>query len=297
MFTLGAVPGRVVSAYLRTFRFNAARWRLQRYALRQIRAHGASIGRATVSTHFGFKMELHLHDWVDQYIYASGTYEETTARTMAALLRPGDTCIDVGANVGFFTLLMATSVGPTGAVWAFEPSPTTRARLLRNIQLNQVAHVTLREEAVSNVDGERLFFGGPEDHSGVASLRPAQASSTSYEVRTCRLSTCLPESLRPSLIKMDIEGAEYLALQGMRELLQAHHPDLIIEMSRQHLLEMGTSPAEICTFLTQFGYRMYWFDSDGLVACHRCDETWPPEFNALFTLRQSLPAGIVLKRS
>jgi FkbM family methyltransferase len=265
--------------------------------LRKIRTHGASIGRATVSTQFGFKMELHLHDWVDQHIYASGTYEEMTARTMAALLSPGDTCIDVGANVGFFTMLMATCVGSQGFVCAFEPSPPTRARLLRNVRLNQATQVTVREEAVTDIDGECLFFGGPDDHSGVASLRPGQASGRTYEVHTCRLTTCLPESLRPSLIKLDIEGAEYLALHGMSEMLQTQHPDLIVEISRPQLADMGSSPSEVCALLTQWGYRMYRIDWDGLIACQKCDEVWPTEFNALFTRRQSLPAGLSLKRS
>jgi FkbM family methyltransferase len=295
MFNLRILLVYLVSVYLRTFRWEVARWRLVTYALHNIKAHGSLMGKAIVTTHFGFKMELYLHDWVDQHIYATGNYEDMTAMTISALLNPGDTCIDVGANIGFFSLLMAKCVGVDGSVLAFEPSPQTRGKLLYNIKLNQVTHVTVREEAVANVDGESLFFGGSEDHSGIANLRPLQLSNTSYEVRTCKLTSCIPETMKPQLIKIDIEGAEHLALQGMRELLQAQHPDIIIEMSDHFLREMKSSSAEVYAFLMQFGYHMYRIDWDGLIAYDDWDSTLPTQFNALFTVRKALPSQLVLK--
>ena len=253
------------------------------------------MGTAMVTTHFGFKMRLQLNDWVDQHIYATGNFEDETASTIEALLEAGDVCIDVGANIGFFTLLMAQCVGASGSVWAFEPSPATRERLLRNVQLNQLTQVTVREEAVSNADGQRLFFGGADDHSGIASLRPLQVGSRSYEVRTCTLSACLPPSLAPRLIKMDIEGAEALALEGMRGLLEARHPDLIIEVTDPFLREMGSSGAELHGFLAQLGYSMYRIDWDGLVHYDHWDRGLASQFNALFTVRKELPGQLHLK--
>ena len=285
---------RATAAYLRTFQWDIARWRLVRYAVRLARTHGPSMGMATVSTRFGFKMELRLDDWVDQHIYATGLYEDFSASTIAALLSPGDGCVDLGANIGFFTLLMASCVGPHGSVWAFEPCPPTRERLVRNVRLNALSHVTVREEAVSNVDGESEFFGGTGNHSGIASLRPVSSTDV-YKVRTCRLSKCLPANMKVRLIKMDVEGAEQVALLGMMDLLRDQQPDIVLEMSDEFLKEMGSSSAEMYNLLQQCGYRMYQIDWDGLIAHERWSESLPTQFNALFTVRDALPKQLNVK--
>ncbi len=279
---------RLVAACLRALRFERGRARLSNHAVRKTREYGTRLGQPIVTTQFGFKMELHLHDWGDQHVYAMGTYEEATARTMAALLRPGDACIDVGANIGFFTLLMARRVGPQGSVWAFEPSPQIRARLRRNIELNGLTNVTVRDEALSDTDGSRRFFGGSDDHSGLASLRPLAASNGTYEVRTAKLTSCIPPSLRPRLIKIDIEGAEHLAALGMHELLAAQQPDLILEVTDAFLRELGSSAPELHAFLRGLGYAIYVIDGKGLIACPRWHDALPEQFNALCTTRSDL---------
>ena len=295
MFALRTLPLRLASAYVRTSRWDTARWRLVNYTLRKTRDYGSLMGRAIISTHYGFKMELQLHDWVDQHIWATGNYEDSTALTIEILLNRGDTCVDLGAHIGFFTLLMAQRVGPEGAVWAFEPSPQVRTRLLRNLTLNHVTNVTVREEAVADVDGKRRFFSGTDDHSSIASLRSLQSSSDSFEVRTCQLSSCFSGSIRPRLIKMDIEGAEHLALQGMKELLQDQYPDVILEMSDHFLKEMGSSSIEVYIFMTRLGYRMYRIDWDGLIGYQGWDSSLPTQFNALFTVTEFLPRQLNLK--
>ena len=253
------------------------------------------MGTATVSTHFGFTMTLDLRDWVDQHIFVTGDYEASSARTIAALLNPGDLCVDAGANVGFFSLLMATGVGAGGAVWAFEPAPGTRERLAQNVRLNGLTNVTVRSEALSNVDGEQRFWAGPTDHSGIASLRPLQGTEGSYEVRTARLTSCLPRDAAPRLIKMDIEGAEHLAIQGMVDLLETSHPDIVIEISDHFLKELGSSSREVCSTLIDLGYDMYVIGWDGLARSTCWTPSLPTQFNALFTIRTSLPATLTLK--
>ena len=292
MLTLRSLPVRVASAYLRTVTWDIARWRVVTYALRQTKAHGQTLGTATVKTHHGFKMCLRLHDWVDQHVWATGNYEDSTALTIAALLNAGDVAVDIGANIGFFTLLMAQRVGPSGVVWAFEPSSATRQRLLANIELNQVGHVKVRKEAISDREGEAPFFAGNDDHTGLASLRALGADDSSYRVRTSRLGACIDADPPPRLIKIDIEGAEHLALLGMREILAAHHPDLIIEMSDHYLAQMGSSSSEVYTFLCDLGYRMYVIHWDGVSACARWDDSLPVQFNALFTVRTHLPPQV-----
>ena len=256
MSLLQEVPVRTAAWLLRAFKSFPGRWRLSNYALRRVRELGPWMGRACVRTHYGYRMELRLNDWGDQHIYATGSYEDSTAQTMASLLKnpageSGGLCVDIGASTGFFTLLMATHVGTGGEVWAFEPAPQTRERLHRNIAINQLAHITVRSEAASDTAGNTPFFDGPSDHSGVASLRPLDSTSTPFEVRTCRLVDCLPSSAKVHLIKLDVEGAEHKALLGMAPLLQAQHPDLILELSDGFLKQMGSSAAEVHAMLVQ----------------------------------------------
>jgi FkbM family methyltransferase len=293
---LHVIMVRAVAAYLRGCQWEIARWRLVSYALRHIRIYGPQMVSATVSTHFGFTMTLDLRDWVDQHIFATGDYEAASAGTIAALLQPGDFCVDAGANVGFFSLLMATRVGAGGAVWAFEPAPATRARLAHNVRINGLTNVTIRSEALSNVDGEQRFWAGPTDHSGIASLRPLHGLEHSYDVRTARLTSCLPRDTVPRLIKMDVEGAEYLAILGMVDLLQASHPDILIEISDHFLKELGSSSREVCSTLIDLGYGMYVVGWNGLAKCTRWTPSLPTQFNALFTSRTSLPATLTLTR-
>ena len=292
---LRTLPVRVVSAYLRNCRSPFARWRLFHFAIRKTREHGPLLGSATIRTHHGFRMGLQLNDWADQHIFATGNYEDYTAKVVNHLLESGDSAVDVGANIGFFTLLMAARVGPSGRVWAFEPSPSTRVRLRRNVELNHFANVTIREEAVSDVDGLSAFFCGRDDHSGVASLRPMPSSGSTYQVRTCRLPNVIPSPSRLRLIKIDIEGAEHLALAGMELLLQKRQPDLIVELSDHFLREMGSSSADVYAFLSVNRYNMYIIDWNGLVKVERWSSEFPTQFNALFTTRQQLPAELRVK--
>jgi FkbM family methyltransferase len=253
------------------------------------------MGTATVRTRYGFRMQLHLDDWVDQHIYATGLYEDYTAHLLATLVRPGDWAIDVGANIGFFTLLMARQVGPTGRVVAFEPAASTRARLTHNIKLNHLTDVEIHAEAVAEVDGQASFFTGAKDHSGMASLRVLEQNSPAATVRTCRLDDCIAETQRVGLIKIDVEGAEHAAVRGMERTLRHWHPDLIVEISDDYLKEMGRSGQQLTDLVLGLGYRMYLIDWNGLVPLAGWAANLPAQFNALFTVRPELPATLVIK--
>src|SRR5262249_41087030 len=165
----------------------------------------------------GFRLRIKPQDWLGRHVYVTGEYEPATSRVIEALLRPGDTFLDIGANIGYFTLLASRRVGKAGLVFAFEPVPQTRENLLRNVRLNCATNVVVREEAVADSTGEDSFFLGPPDHSGISSLRSLLNASGVLKIRKTRLDDLLPPGTRVDLIKIDIEGAEYHALRGMRE--------------------------------------------------------------------------------
>lgn len=176
-----------------------------------------------------------------------------------ALLRPGDVFIDGGANVGLFTLVAARRVGPTGRVVSFEPASSTRAVLARNVALNDLAWVEIRNEALSTSPGELelVVFGG--DGAGLSSFKPASAAGGRVEkVPVARLDDVVDERTRQRVrvLKLDVEGAEVAALRGAPALL-AHGPDLLLEIEPGHLARQGASVDELVELLSAHGYTLH----------------------------------------
>jgi FkbM family methyltransferase len=136
-----------------------------------------------------------------------GNYERRHATVLNSVAKPGMTVFDVGANVGYFTLLFSRAVGPQGHVYAFEPNPDNLARLHSHLALNACTNVTVIAAAASDRDGEAGFDGdGCEGHLSNTGV---------LAVRTIRLD----DFPTPDLIKMDIEGGEALAVPGAQRIL------------------------------------------------------------------------------
>lgn len=172
----------LVTGYLRHTRFELGRWRLVPFAVAGMRRIGPRLGRRTVNTRYGFRMDLDLRDRFGQHVYATGEYEDSTSRVIAALLSPRDIVVDVGANVGYFTLLAASRVGAQGKVHAFEPIPSNQGEIRRNIELNGLSNVDVHPEALSDRDGDAPLHAGPAGHSGLSSLRTQPDCSVSAQV-------------------------------------------------------------------------------------------------------------------
>jgi FkbM family methyltransferase len=247
------------------------------------------MGRKTVATRHGFRMELDLGDWVDRHIYALGDYESTTSQLFRALLRPGQTVLDVGANIGYFTLLAARCVGPAGRVLAFEPVPAIRARLIRNVNMNGAGCVDVRAEALADKEGTERLFVGPREHSGISALRPLSSSSGCETVHVMRLDDMLRPDQPVNLVKIDVEGAESRVLRGMDRILDRWRPDLVVEVTDEYLRQFGDSAEALCCGMLDRGYRMHEARWDGLVPIPAWRDGLPEQFNALFTMKPELP--------
>jgi FkbM family methyltransferase len=242
-----------------------------------------------VRTRHGFRLRVDLADWLGRHVYITGEYERGTSRVIECLLQNGDTFVDIGANIGYFTLLAARCVGTTGRVIAFEPVPHVRSQLVQNIRLNGFVNCSVHEEAIFSRAGVSEFFEGPAEHVGVSSLRRLDVVTETLSVRTAKLDDVLASDARPALIKIDIEGAEYDALEGMHRTLEAHRPDLIVEITEDYLAGLGRSADQLARFLAALGYRMYAMDHNGLVLVNGSAAEWPKQFNAFFTTRTQLP--------
>jgi FkbM family methyltransferase len=150
-----------------------------------------------------------------------GTYERRTQAAIVSNLRRGDCAYDIGANAGFFTLLMSRIVGYTGQVHAFEPLPENVAALRRHIELNRIENVVVHPVALSDHTGVASFERGGHKSMGRLSKQGDIA------VKCAALDDL--GLFAPALIKMDIEGEESVALGGMAKTLKAGRPYLLIE--------------------------------------------------------------------
>jgi FkbM family methyltransferase len=160
-------------------------------------------------------------------------FERYELELFQALLQPGDVVLDIGANIGYYTTVAAAQVGAQGHVYAFEPDRENLAVLTDNLHFNDHSNVTIVPSGVAAQKGQvQLYLC--EDNRGDHRLYPvAEESRASYVVETIALDTFWagvpPRSPlpRPTMVKMDIQGFEYFALQGMQQYIQ-QTPDLIL---------------------------------------------------------------------
>lgn len=236
---IGALAEALLRGYTRIAPTERGGYRLVRL-VRRFRSPNAR--RGIFKTPDGLRLELDLDVYPDCSM-AYGLYELDTARTLRQILRPGDHVVDGGANIGYFSLLAARCVGPSGRVDAFEPQPETRQRLSENLQRNNLADIVrIHPHALSDHAGTATIhrFGQDAGNHGTASLfAPAGADTTDTEIETVRMDKALAGST-PRLIKLDLEGAEAQAIDGMTALLQGDRPpDLIIEHNPAKAREMN----------------------------------------------------------
>jgi FkbM family methyltransferase len=187
-------------------------------------------------------------------------YEPETTRLFRRLLRPGMTVVDIGAHAGYFTLIGASCVGPTGTVYAFEPFPASFQQLQRNIALNGYKNIHAVRKAVSDATGVRKLLVNPKG-SDRNSLFAGETSwvPDSPEVETIRLDDYLKACGWPriDLIKMDIEGAEPAALAGMKQTIEKCAVRFIItEFSPPSLAAAGCDPQVFLQELADAGFSL-----------------------------------------
>lgn len=183
--------------------------------------------------------------------------EEEVLRAIAGILRPGDGFIDVGANLGFHTLLAASCVGESGSVVAIEPVPANCALLRRNIALNGFERrVRVVEKAATDAAGREVTLHGVlEGVSVAASIRRHDGFGGDVVVGTTTLDDCLAALRAPlRLVKIDVEGAEHRVVLGAAKLLRELRPALLVEVHEFALPDFGTSAREFREHLARCGY-------------------------------------------
>ncbi len=191
-------------------------------------------------------------------------YEQGVTRQIEKMLAPGAVFVDVGANIGFFTLLGAALVGPEGRVFAFEPNPDNCALLQRSLEHNQFSQVQLFQNALAEAAQTFRFSCSAIDSNGRL-LHESETSEklTTIEVQAVTLDEVLPPLPRLDLIKMDIEGAEPRAWQGMSKTIARYRPALILEFSPTAIRKTSQTSPEAFLETLQEKYRLHILSTAG----------------------------------
>lgn len=230
-------------------------------------------GDKLVKTPMGPYIYVNYSDWVERET-ANGTYERDYVDFFCSKIQEGDVVIDVGAYIGYFSLLASEGVGDKGCVYAFEPVPRNYERLMRNLKANQVKNVNAYNFGLSDKN-ETLPLSIPRDIPAESTLCESNWTEISKGVEIQK--DVVKAKLTPfdrfveheglkgvTIIKIDVEGAELKVLKGMRNVLKSNNLELFMEIVPPLIERMGGSIKELINILISCGFKTVYHIESGL---------------------------------
>ena len=219
----------------------------------------------------GYIMELDLKDDLERGTYFMGRYYDLeTQLILDALLKSGDTFMDIGANIGMITLHGASRVGKCGRVIAFEPQSLCCGKIRRNVELNKIHHVQIHNVGLADKDAELtlMVLGGATVHSYLCQEGYGLNAREKIVVPVKRGDDIVGDQIIGDLvIKIDVEGYELHALRGLIETIKTHRPPVISEACAHYFNRAGTDEYQYFDFFHALDYHAYEISSEytGLV--------------------------------
>lgn len=217
--------------------------------------------------HNGQLISLIPQDHIQRTLLWYGFYEKDSILTWEKLIGRDSIVFDIGANIGYYTLIAAHNV-TKGSVHSFEPVPVNFKALENNISLNNLSNVIANACGISNVQSFEKYYVSSIDNSGMSGMKPAENFSGLVEtINTITIDDYSNEHglERLDFIKIDIEGNELNALMGMEKVLQKFKPVIFIELLEEHLIKFDTNIATVYSFLRSFHYAPYEIVSAGVL--------------------------------
>lgn len=214
-----------------------------------------------------WRMILDKQEFIQYQIHYFG-WEVNESMLLGRALQPGMIFFDVGANVGYFSLLAAAIVGNQGRVFSFEPVSRTREMLMRNVKLNGFNNVELLPFALADHNGSREIFYYPGQDCGSNSFGRYSTDAGKETVECITWDRFMEERGvgNVDIAKIDVEGAELKVLRGaMHVLSQRSAPDLLIEINPERLAANGDTPKKVIDLLTDLGYRVFAIGKAGVL--------------------------------
>ena len=235
------------------------------------------------------KLNVNLDDYLQRWIFCHRLQDEPDYYYIGKILKKGEHFLDIGANIGIVSLIASRAVGDSGKVYSVEALPTTRQLLEENIALNDAKNIKVVPFALLDKSGEVEFFGAIDGNIGGSSLSAQGQKGKPVIVEGKTLDSLLADGTieKCDVMKMDIEGAEILALRGMSNLFAKNKPRAVmIEVADEHLAQFSAKPADIIEFFSNHGYLWYEALPEGFKQVQNLDLTG---YNNLWAI---LPNGV-----
>ena len=218
-------------------------------------------------TYYGCRFRCRMPDMIQTYLYLFGIWEPDLSHFIDERLENGGTFVDVGANIGYHTLLAATKVRENGRVVAVESSPKVFALLEESISTNNLQSVVRTvNKAASREEGVLPLFEGPDQNIGLSTTVGTRGLPSEGEIPAAPLGMLLLEEEIASvrLVKIDVEGAEGEVLAGMGEFLDAcpDEVELLVEISPEWWEDKELSPSDVLQPLVDRGFHIYEIEND-----------------------------------
>lgn len=198
----------------------------------------------------GYQIAVREGEFIGNNIINTRCHDASLGEFLWRLVRQGDTCIDVGANIGYVTLLMAAQCSPNGNCISFEADPSLFDQLVENIGRNDISHITPVNAAVSDNNGTVSFQKAGDFNMGLGRV-VNDPTSSSFQVSAVRLDEYFAKLDCARVVKIDVEGHELKVLKGMRSALEAKKVENVV------FEEHGGAGAESLEFLHRFGYTIF----------------------------------------
>jgi FkbM family methyltransferase len=218
--------------------------------------------RRVTETATGARFAVDTQDLIQRYLYLFGVWEPRMTQWLSRRLGPGDTFVDVGANIGYFSVLASQLVGPTGKVVAIEASSAFQQRVAQNARLNDCTNIRQVHTAVSDKHQTLTFILASSANMGANSIVPYDGPAEStFDIEAFPLPEVLgdAEIAGARVVKVDVEGAEGSVVRGMAPLLDQLRPDaeVTVEVTPERMAQLGDSVEELLETMQSRGFHVY----------------------------------------
>jgi len=202
-------------------------------------------------------VKVNLDEWIQQQIFFLGVYEKKETLFWRNLIKPCYTVIDIGANIGYYSLMASVRVGLKGRIYAFEPVAKIYNRLVENIYLNKITNIFPYRLALFNEKTEIDIYLGKESNWGMSSIKlHSEYSGIKEKVRTETLDDFVRENKikRIDLIKIDAEGSEPFIIEGMTSILKKYKPMILTEINDEKLHSVSYNKKKLYDLMYKYDY-------------------------------------------
>jgi len=244
---------KLLNVYTRNFSFPH---RGLKYFLKAAKSLGIADKVYKKRLHNNFYMLLNPTEHIQQQLFWYGCYEKEVGDLLRSMLRANDVFIDIGANIGYFSLLSAT-ISPSVRIFSFEPVKDLFQKMNVNISLNNIKNISTVNAAVGKISEEKELFVSASDNLGMSSFyQPENYSGKKERVKVVTIDDWFKTSelTKIDVIKLDVEGNELAALKGMRAVIEEQRPLVIVEINPQTLSLSGLKSLDIYNYLNQFNF-------------------------------------------